>query len=545
MSRLTSGAGVRPHTTETDWLARFDELAGRRATLVADELDELGLAAWLLGRQDESEAAWDAAHRAYLAADDPDGALRCLFWLGFTLGEHGEAVKARAWMGRLLELCADRTARGDATAQAVAATCEAFAAWAGGRIDDAVATGERAVALSRAAGLDDFAVLATLGLARALVQQGSYEEGFARMDALMLAISRGEVSDRVAGPAYCAVVASCLDRWDIERAGAWTRDLGAWCDAQHGLQPFLGECSVHRGIVLSLGGEWEEAERLLVEVAEHERRPATLENALYQLAELHRRLGRSDEADEALRRAGELGRDVQPGLALLRRDAGRTAVARSGVLRALESMPTPGVRAELLAVHAELEAEAGEPAVAERADHELRALAESVGTPYLLALADRASGAVRLAAGDPAGALPLLRRSWAAWRSLDAPYEGALTRILLARAARAAGDEEGAQLEFDAARSALTALGALPDLARLERLAAAAPSAAARSGLSRREVEVLRLIATGASNRRIAEHLFLSERTVARHVSNILGKLGLPSRAAATAFAFEHGLVDA
>jgi DNA-binding CsgD family transcriptional regulator len=150
---------------------------------------------------------------------------------------------------------------------------------------------------------------------------------------------------------------------------------------------------------------------------------------------------------------------------------------------------------------------------------------------------------VLVASGEPERALPVLRQAWMQWRALDDPYDGALTRMLLGCAARALGDEEGAQLEFDAARTTLASLGATPDLARLERLAVSGPSAAAAAGLSRRELEVLQHIATGASNREIAGQLFLSERTVARHVSNILTKLGLASRAGATAFAFEHGLV--
>lgn len=510
-----------------------------------DGLDELGTAAWFLGRMEECERAWTAAYDVYASSGQTDAAIRCAFWVGYTLEESGSAVKARAWMSRLLELCRRRSEEGGVEAAAMAAMCQAQAAWSAGRVDEAVEIGERARSLARDAGSGDIEVFATMGLARALVQTGHFERGFELMDALMLSIADGGVGERAAGPAYCAVIASCLERWDIGRASAWTRDLNDWCDAQRGLQLFRGECSVHRATVLGIGGEWTEAMRVLADVASRERRPATLENALYELAELHRRAGRTQAAEEGFRRAASLGREVQPGLGRLRRDAGRLATARAGVARALAAAPPPGRCADLLAAQAEFETEGGALEIAAAADAELRQLAEAIGTTYLTALADRTSGTVLLARGRPELALPVLRRAWSGWRDLEDPYDGALTRILLARTARALGDEDAAQLEFDAARTTLAGLGATADLARLERLAASAPAAAAAAGLSRRELEVLRLIATGSSNREIAGRLFLSERTVARHVSNILAKLGLASRSAATAYAFEHGLLEA
>ena len=523
-----------------DWVASYDELAARREVLTAGELDALGLAAWFLGREAECERAWDDAHLAYLDAGDTDAAIRCVFWLGFTLADHGEAVRAGAWMSRLFELAGSvETTPGNA---ATAALCRAVGAFANGQIEASVDLGERAVDLARRAKDVDTEVLATMGLGRALVHAGRIVEGFACMDRVMLAISSGRVSDRVAGPAYCAVIASCLDRWDVDRARVWTRDLSDWCDAQRGLEPFRGECSVHRAGVLRLLGEWPEAVLTLEAVCDRERRAETLEDAYYGLGELSRLVGRRRDAEAAYRHAAELGREVQPGVALLARDARRFAAARSGVARALETNPAPGARAELLAAQVELEVEHGDWDVAARAVTALRAMADQLGTVFLEAQADRAEARLLIGTDAPEQALPLLRRSWAVWRRLEAPYEAAVTRVLMARANRAFGDEEAAQLEFDAARTVLAGLGAVADLDRLERLAAESGGAAASAGLTTRELEVLRLVASGRSNRQIAAELFLSERTVARHVSNILGKLGLGSRSAATAFAFEHGL---
>ncbi|WP_344058195.1 response regulator transcription factor [Microbacterium pumilum] len=535
------GGGATVTSTLNDWTARFEDLSRDEAAggLSAQGLDDLGLAAWFIGRAKESERAWDAAHLAYLEAGDVDAAIRCAFWIGFTLSEEGDGIRGGAWMARVFELCqSDAAGRGS---EALVAICRSVAAFGRGRIDESADLAQKAVAIARATRDADAEVLATMSLGRALVAIGRIEDGFAQMDQVMLMISSHHVSDRVAGPAYCAVIASCLARWDVDRARVWTRDLSSWCDAQEGLKPFRGECSVLRAVVLRVGGEWEEATRTLTEVAAHERRPETRENAVYGLAELHRLAGRRGEAEAAYRLAADLGREVQPGLGLLRRDQGDSVTARSGISRALEAAGEPNRRADLLAAQVELEAAHGDLDTAERAAADLGALATALDTVYLRAQADRARAIVLVARDDSAAALPLLRRSWAAWRSLDAPYEAALTRMQLGRAARASGDEEGAQLEFDAARSTLAMLGAAPDLDRLERIASPVPPSAA-GGLTPRESEVIRLIARGLSNRAIANELFLSERTVARHVSNILAKLALPSRAAATAFAFEHGM---
>jgi DNA-binding CsgD family transcriptional regulator len=142
---------------------------------------------------------------------------------------------------------------------------------------------------------------------------------------------------------------------------------------------------------------------------------------------------------------------------------------------------------------------------------------------------------VRIACGDPQGAIPCLRRAWTLWQQLEMPYEGARTRLLVGQACRALGDVDAEQMEIDGARAVFERLGAVVELAALEQ-------SDRSTGLSPRELEVLRLLATGATNRAVAEQLFLSERTVARHVSNIFGKLGVSSRAAATAYAYEHGL---
>jgi DNA-binding NarL/FixJ family response regulator len=262
----------------------------------------------------------------------------------------------------------------------------------------------------------------------------------------------------------------------------------------------------------------------------------------YRTAELARLGGATDQAERAYREAADAGRDPQPGLALLRLEQGRSAAALAGVARALASAPPPGDRADLLDAACRIRLAVGDLDGARDAADALADLAARVPTSYLQAQADRAQGRVLVADGRAAEALPVLRRSWVAWRSMAAPYEAAVTRVVVAAAARALGDDDAAGMELDAARHVFAELGAL---AELEDLDGVDPEALASTiaPLTPREVEVVRLVARGLSNREIADHLFISERTVARHVGNVLSKLQLANRAAMTAFAYEHALI--
>jgi DNA-binding NarL/FixJ family response regulator len=199
-------------------------------------------------------------------------------------------------------------------------------------------------------------------------------------------------------------------------------------------------------------------------------------------------------------------------------------------------------RSRLLPAHVEILLATGDVEAAAASADELAAMAGDLGAPLLHARATHAQGAVLLARGDARAALTALRRALAAWQELDAPHEAATTRALIGLACRALGDEDGARLELDAARWTFEELGAAPDVARVDALARAAGADNA-GGLTARELEVLRLVAAGKTNHAIAADLVLSEKTVARHVSNIFAKLGVSSRAAATAHAYEHDLV--
>jgi ATP/maltotriose-dependent transcriptional regulator MalT len=281
----------------------------------------------------------------------------------------------------------------------------------------------------------------------------------------------------------------------------------------------------------------EEAEHARVQLSDPPGNPAIGE-AFYELAELHRLKGDFARAEEAYREAGRAGRSTQPGLAVLRLAQGQVGAAEAAIRLELAGTAVHVTRARLLAAAVDILLAADELVSA----REVAVIAHSRGVPFLDAESAHATGAVLLKEGDPSGALDQLRGALGAWRQVEAPYEAARTRVLVGLACRELGDEGSAQLELDAAREAFRTLGAAPDLERVERLSQKATPTLA-GGLTGREVQVLALIATGSTNRMIATQLVISEKTVARHVSNIFAKLGVSSRSAATAYAYEHDLV--
>ena len=514
-------------------LSRADDLA----PLAAPDLELLAVAAYLLGEDDAYVAALERAHRSHVDAGATRAAVRCAFWIGMTLAMRGEVGTAGGWLGRAGSLLGDE----DAVEQGYLLMPLVFRHEAEGDFEAGAAVAADARAIAARFADDEALALTTQAEGYMLLRAGRVEEGLALLDEAMVLVAGGGLSPITTGMVYCAVILACQDVLEVRRAREWTGVLARWCGEQPDLVAFTGRCLVHRAEIFQLQGAWDdalsEARRASERLARSFNRGAAAA-AAYRRGELHRLRGDLREAETAYREASALGWEPQPGLALLRAAQGRRDTALQALRRALDETPDPLRRATLLPALAEVALEAGEVDEARAACRELASLVERYRSEMLDALVAQTRGAVALADGDAKAALVELRRAGTIWGELDAPYDVAKVRVLVARACRELGDDDGASLELDAARRSFTALGAAPELARLD-AAGAGPS----HGLTPRQLEVLRLVARGRTNREIAAALTLSEHTVARHLQNLYASLGVSSRTAASAYAFEHGLV--
>ena len=538
---------ARTGGTPLNWEAEYETLKARDegSALGPGDLERFGIAAHLTGRDALSIEICTRAHNAALQLGETRLAARAAFWIAFSLIDARELARAAGWAARGRRLLDDEGL--DCVERGYAALPEALELTGKGDLIGAEAAFAAVEAIGVRFGDRDLTSLARQGRGRALIALGRTAEGVVLFDEVMVAVTAGEITPVVAGVVYCSVISACFDMLDIRRAQEWTAALNDWCQAQPGLVPYKGECLAHRAEILRLRGRWTEA----LDEASHayealaQAKGPGAGSAAYGLGEVHRLRGDAAAAEGAYTRASDHGRTPYPGLALLRLETGQGDTARAAIERALAEPLKGRQRAALLAGAVEILVASGDVAGAARASAELQAIADRFETPWLRAMAASAHGAVCLAEGRAHDALPALRTAAAIWRDLDASYDVAKVTVLIGRACRALGDEDGARLEWDAAARVFRQFGAVPALAALESLTRrqAAPAGAGTAGLSPRELEVLRLIAKGHTNRMIAHDLDISEKTVARHVSNIFTKLDLTSRAAATAFAFTHGLV--
>jgi DNA-binding CsgD family transcriptional regulator/tetratricopeptide (TPR) repeat protein len=523
-----------------DAYARLSE-ADRDTPLALDDLEALTLAAELIGRRDESLTLRERAYREGLDAGDRARAARCAFWSGMALMHKGEAAQAGGWFERSSDLL-DESAD-DCAERGYLLLPSALQMLFGGNAAGAEPIFTAAIDIGERCHEVDLATLGRLGRGHALIRLGRVVDGTSWLDRAMLAVTAGDASPTVCGIVYCTMIEACHEIFDVARAQEWTDALTRWCESQPDLVPFRGQCLVHRAELMRMHGAWDdamiEAQRAYTLLSDPPGQPA-IGTAWYEQAELCRLRGDFTRAEEAYKQAHQFGREPQPGLALLRLAQGRLDAGEAAIRRVVEESQGEVIRSTVLAAYVEIVSAANDLDAARAAASELAELAAKLDAPFLDALSAYAAGTVALASGDARAAAGLLRQASTSWQQLDAQYDAARARVLLGLAFSELGDVDGAQMELDAARQTFQRLGAAPDLVRLDALTRATPKSA--PGLTGREVEVLGLLATGKTNREIADALIISEKTVARHVSNLFVKLGVNSRSAATAYAFKHDL---
>jgi DNA-binding CsgD family transcriptional regulator len=528
------------------WADAYESLsrADRASPLAADDLRLLATAAYMLGRDDDYLGALERAHQAYLDATELLPAVRCAFWIGLNRLLRGELSRATGWFARAQRLL-EREA-GDCVERGYLLIPVLLQEAHAGNWEAASATAARAAEVAERFGDSDLLAMAGHEQGHALIRQGRVEDGLRLLDEAMVAATTGELSPIATGLVYCSVIAYCNDLYELRRAREWTDALTQWCEQQPDMVAHTGVCLVHRAEILGLRGAWgdalEEARRARERCAQGMVNQRAVGQAVYLEGEVHRLRGEFVAAEDAYREASRYGCEPQPGLALLRLAQGSDDVAAASIRRVLGETSDRLKRARLLSGYVEVMLAVGNTDEARSAARELEDISAEHGGAVLGAMSAGARGAVALARGGAGDALVTLRHARQVWEELEAPYEAARLRVLVGLACRELGDEDSAALEFEAARGIFARLGAATDLARTESLSLA-PAPADPHRLTPREMQVLRFVAAGETNRAIAAELVLSERTVDRHVSNILTKLGVSSRAGATAYAYEHELV--
>jgi DNA-binding CsgD family transcriptional regulator/tetratricopeptide (TPR) repeat protein len=509
-------------------------------TLSIDDLDRLATAAYLVGHDEDGFACWARAHQRCI----DEGAIHRAAYFGAQvaqgLGFKGDLGRCSGWVDRTARLLDDSGI--DCVEQGYLqyglAMMRLFEA---GDLPGARALFGQAGKTGARFAHRELVTIARIGEGRMMIYLGEVIAGIALLDEAMVSIEARELTPFWTGDAYCTVIDACAELFDVARCRSWTESFLRWCDAQQDLVLYRGHCFLHRAEMLGVQGAWREAlvearcacDRLVAPV-----NPSALSGACLIEGDLLRLVGDLDGAEAAYQRAHELGRDPQPGLALLRLAQGRADAADAMIRRVSGETEDPMARVRVLGPYVEIVLHAGDVDAADAAAEELRVIAAELGTPYLRAQAAKARGAVLLAGEHAGDGLVELRRAFKEFHELGAVYDAARTRLLIADACAALGDTDAAAMESDGALTALASLGCPTTSEAGSDAATPLPD-----GLTARELEVLVLVAQGKTNRTIAHELFISEKTVASHVSHIFTKLGVTSRSAATASAYDNGIV--
>ena len=517
-----------------DWrsaAAHFDAVPPE--PLTADDLAAYADAVWWLGRIEDNLRLGAAAYDAFLAESRPAEAARTATVLGIFHTARGDEPQAVGWLGR-----AGRLARGlpEGPVHGYLLSFTAVeASLMAGQPAAAVDAARRVQDLGRRVDAPDLVAVGMNGEGRALIRSGHLVDGLALLDEAMVTVMDGHLAPFISGTLYCHTIAACHEVADVRRMTRWTDLAERWLATFPAAVFFGGLCGVHRAQLLLLRGKWGEAEQVALRVVVDldGNRIDYAAEAWYAVAEARRLRGDPGAAD-AYDEAHARGRDPQPGRALLQLQTGDAAGAATSVRSAVAAVGAdPLSRAPLCAAMVEITIAAGRLDDAVAAASELEATAATYATSGLEAMAAAARGAVLLAEGQAEEALPVLREACRRWHELGAAYDAARTCVRLAEAYRALGDAVSAAAEVERAKAAYERLGVHP------------PVWESPDGLTQRECEVLALVADGRSNRQIGEALYISDRTVARHLTNIFHKIGVTSRTQAARYAIDRGVTTA
>jgi ATP/maltotriose-dependent transcriptional regulator MalT len=524
-----------------EWAAAYDGLiAANNEAFDGDDFARLATAAYLRGKQDDCLEALQRAFHAHLEAGDTAAAIRCGFWLALVLLTNGEQAVGTGWVARSQRLLDEQP--GELVERGYLLIHGMYRHIFQGEFGPAHEMALQIMEYGRRFDEPDLIAMGLSAQGRLLMYGGRVPDGLALLDEAMVSVASGEVSPILSGQIYCLMIEACQEISDFGRASEWTSALTSWCDAQPGLVPFTGQCAVHRGQIMRVHGAYGEAldefQRAVERYVEAGGNPAA-GLALSERGDVLRILGDYVTAEAAFEQAITFGHEPQPGLALLWFAKGRTDAALAAIRRLLSETHDPVHRSQLIPAAVEIMLDTDGRDEVSALIRELADVAKGFGCAAIEAMSAFATARVTLRDGDPAGALPYLRKATSLWGRVGSPYEVARCRMQIGLACRALGDEDSAVSELTAARRTFADLRAAP----AERAVAALLAPTTPGGLTARELEVLRLVAAGRSNPEIASALVLSEKTVARHLSNIYTKLDVASRTAAAAFAFENRLV--
>jgi len=453
------------------WRAAYEHLqaADAEATLGPDDLERLGAAAWWTGRLTDVIDAFERAHAGYVAAGRPIEAARLAVRLAGEYGHRGKAAISAGWLRRAERLLVDQP---ESIAHGWLSRAHFNELLRRAEYQAALETARATYAIAERLGDADFMALGLHDQGQALVALGDVEGGMALIDEATAAAVSGELGPHTTAAVYCNTINACRNLADYGRAGEWTDAAKRWCERQS-IAGFPGMCRVQRAEIIRLRGAWPEAEQQ-ARLAASELRDFYLDYAsegLYQLGEIRLRTGDLEGAADYFGQASDSGHAAQPGLALLRLAEGHPEVGAAMLREALEDLEGNRLaRARLLPAQVELAIATGDADTARRAAAELGVIAETFRTPALLAWAAWADSTRLLADGDPGGSIAQARRARKLWQDVDVPYEAARSRVLLGRGLRAAGQEEPAKLELDAALATFERLGATPDALAVRQL---------------------------------------------------------------------------